>query len=219
MPPSSSGGGGPLSRQSAELLRRLDATRLSASAAIGYRRLKGKVTARAAALRRPIAWTRKRVVLRDKVAFVLGVFHIIASAYWLGYSPSTFYRLYTVKALLLLTIRLVLYRKEKMHYYLLDFCYYANALMLVHVWALPEACDLQKVMFAFAMGPARVEHHPLPQLHDLPLPRQGALLPPPAAAAQCACHQMRRIVQTLAGGHVQAAAVNCVHARTARVLA
>lgn len=136
---------GPSRGQSLELLRRIDAARLTASAASGYRRIKGQVTARAAALRRPIAWTRKRVMLRDKVAFVLGVFHIIASAYWLGYSPSTFYKLYTVKALLLLTVRLVLYRQDKMHYYLLDFCYYANALMLVHVWALPEACDLQKV--------------------------------------------------------------------------
>ena len=108
---------------------------------------------RYAALRPRVAWTRKRVLLRDKAAFVLGVFHIIASAYWLGRAPSTFYRLYTVKAALLLTLRLALYRRDKMHYYLLDFCYYANALMLLNVWALPEACDLQKVLFAFSMGP------------------------------------------------------------------
>lgn len=91
--------------------------------------------------------------MRDKAAFVLGVSHLTVSAYWLGVSPSTFYELYTFKAALLLTLRLVLYRRAKMHYYLLDFCYYANALMLLHVWALPELCALRRILFAFSMGP------------------------------------------------------------------
>jgi Protein of unknown function (DUF2838) len=143
---------GPPSRSSLELLQRVQGLS-PAQLGRGLSRLKGHVTKRYVALRRPISWTRKRVLLRDKVAFVLGVFHIVASAYWLGRSPATFYKLYTVKATLLLSLRLALYRRDKMHYYLLDFCYYANALMLLHVWALPEACDLQKVMFAFGMGP------------------------------------------------------------------
>ena len=104
-------------------------------------------------LRQPLRWTPTRVKLRDKAAFVLGVSHLTISAYWLGNSPSTFYQLYTVKAALLLGLRLVLYRRQKMHYYLLDFCYYANALMLLHAWALPELCALRRILFAFSMGP------------------------------------------------------------------
>jgi hypothetical protein len=150
-------GASPPSRGSFELLPRLDAAQLrrqlSGAATAHIKRIKGQVTKRYSALKRPLRWTRKRVVLRDKIAFVLGVFHIMASAFWLGYSPATFYKLYTVKALLLLTLRLCLYRRDKMHYYLLDFCYYANALMLFQSWALPEACGLQKVLFAFSMGP------------------------------------------------------------------
>ena len=95
----------------------------------------------------------KRTLLRDKVAFLLGVFHICSSAYWLGCSPSTFYQLYTGKAIFLFALRFYLYRKEKMHYFLLDFCYYANVLHAVQVWFFPESCSLQKILFAFSMGP------------------------------------------------------------------
>jgi hypothetical protein len=129
------------------------ARRLRERAATHFRRLKGHVSAHYSALRQPLLWTPKHVLLRDKLAFVLGVSHIITSAFWLGHSPSSFYRLYTVQALLLLTIRLALYRRDKMHYYFMDFCYYANALMFVQTWALPEYCALQKIMFSFATGP------------------------------------------------------------------
>lgn len=95
----------------------------------------------------------KRTLLIDKAAFLLGVFHICSSAYWLGSSPSTFYQLYTGKAIFLFALRFYLYRKEKMHYYLLDFCYYANVLHAVQVWFFPESCSLQKILFAFSMGP------------------------------------------------------------------
>lgn len=95
----------------------------------------------------------KRTLLRDKFAFLLGVFHICSSAYWLGCSPSTFYQLYTGKAIFLFALRFYLYRKEKMHYFLLDFCYYANVLHAVQVWFFPESCSLQKILFAFSMGP------------------------------------------------------------------
>ena len=129
------------------------AERLRAKAAAQMQRLRGHVTARYSALRVPIQWTPHHVKLRDKAAFVLGVSHIMISAFWLGHSPSTFYQLYTAKTLLLLGIRLALYRRDKMHYYLLDFCYYANMLMILQVWALPELCELQMILFSFSMGP------------------------------------------------------------------
>jgi hypothetical protein len=118
-----------------------------------YLKLSQQVSRRYVYLRQPLQWTPKHVKLRDKFSFVLGISHLTVSAYWLGWSPSTFYRLYTAKAVLLFTLRAVLYRRAKMHYYLWDFCYYANALMLLHIWALPEACELQRILFAFSMGP------------------------------------------------------------------
>ncbi len=33
---------------------------------------------------------------------------------------------------------------RRWHYYLLDFCYFANALMLAHLWLLPHSALLHK---------------------------------------------------------------------------
>ena len=45
-------------------------------------------------------------------------------AYYLGWSPSTFYRVYSIQVVVLLALRWVVYRFKRWHYYLLDFCYF-----------------------------------------------------------------------------------------------
>ena len=67
------------------------------------------------------------------------------SAYWLGWSPTTFYRIYTAQAFVLFTLRWALYRIKKWHYYLFDFCYVANVLLLLHLWVFPHSAFLHKV--------------------------------------------------------------------------
>ena len=47
-------------------------------------------------------------------------------AYYLGWSPSTFYRVYSIQVALLLALRWVVYRVKRWHYYLLDFCYFGE---------------------------------------------------------------------------------------------
>lgn len=67
------------------------------------------------------------------------------SAYWLGWSPNTFYRIYTAEAFVLFTLRWALYRIKKWHYYLFDFCYVANVLLMIHLWIFPHSAYLHKV--------------------------------------------------------------------------
>jgi len=97
--------------------------------------------------------TPNRVKLRDKLTFMLGTTGALLNAYWLGWSPSTFYRVYSIEAIVLFTLRVVIYRLKKWHYYLLDFCYFSNVLLLVQLWLLPKNAILHKVMFAYATGP------------------------------------------------------------------
>jgi hypothetical protein len=40
-------------------------------------------------------------------------------SYWLGWSPQTFYKLYTVQVVVLGLVRFAVYRLRKWHYYLL----------------------------------------------------------------------------------------------------
>lgn len=52
---------------------------------------------------------------------------------------------YTGQVLVLMAIRWGWYRAKKWHYYLLDFCYFANLSLLVHLWLLPRNALLNKV--------------------------------------------------------------------------
>eukprot|EP00210_Caulerpa_lentillifera_P002576 g2471.t1 len=90
---------------------------------------------------------------KDKLAFVLGVAHFWICAYWLGSFPSTFYKLYTLEAFVLFPLRWKSFKKMKMHYYMFDFCYGANLLLLVYLWLFPNSSYLFKVLFAFNSGP------------------------------------------------------------------
>lgn len=96
--------------------------------------------------------TPKRVLLRDKISFVLGTAHLWLGAYWLGCCRHTFYKLYSIKAIVLFSARFFLYKYQKMHYYFFDFCYFANALLLFFLWVMPTSSFLLKVSFAYNTG-------------------------------------------------------------------
>lgn len=61
--------------------------------------------------------TPRRILLRDKLTFTLGTMDLFVSAYWLGARPQEFYKLYTVKAIVLLVTRWIHYRAKRWHYY------------------------------------------------------------------------------------------------------
>lgn len=95
----------------------------------------------------------RRVLLRDKITFVLGTCSLVAGAYFLGYSPQKFYRLYTAEGVAMLALRFTHYRWARQHYYLLDWCYLANAMLMLHIWVYPTSLLLAKVTFAHSFGP------------------------------------------------------------------
>lgn len=68
------------------------------------------------------------------------------SAYWLGASPQTFYKYYTCKAVVLYGSRFYLYKSKNWHYYMLEFCYFANILLLLEVWVFPNSPTFHKVI-------------------------------------------------------------------------
>eukprot|EP00887_Chlorella_sp_A99_P004760 scaffold4.g4760.t1 len=109
----------------------------------------------------------QRRLLRHKLTFVLSTLLSFLAAYWLGRSPETFHRLYTAQAravlrpararlppaVVLFALRWATYRWQRFHYYLLDFCYFANLLLLAQLWLWPTSVPLIRVCFAFNCGP------------------------------------------------------------------
>jgi hypothetical protein len=107
------------------------------------------------------ALTPKRILFRDKIAFVLGLTDLWLSAYWLGSSPSSFSSFYSYKIIILLILRWCIYRSKRWHYYLFDFCYYAQGLQLLQLWGsnLPSffsvsySITMTKLAYSISHGP------------------------------------------------------------------
>mmetsp|Transcript_11552 Transcript_11552/g.40404 ORF Transcript_11552/g.40404 Transcript_11552/m.40404 type:complete len:481 (-) Transcript_11552:72-1514(-) len=97
--------------------------------------------------------TPMAVTLVDKVAFLLGVLGMLITEFMLVSRPQDFWMWYTATMLPLLVIRYLLYHSRKWHYFMLDFCYAANVLCLVFLFAMPDNPHVFQIAFASANGP------------------------------------------------------------------
>lgn len=96
------------------------------------------------------------VKFKDKIFFSLGVLNFGLSCGALAGFPSSYPEFYTLQMVTLLPLRLYEYRKQKWGYFLLDFCYYANLLLLLYLWVWPHNSTLFQICYSFANGPVGV---------------------------------------------------------------
>jgi len=95
----------------------------------------------------------KVVLTRDKLSFVCGVLTIMVIEPVLLVAPQRMGELYTTLLIPLLLARYVIYKSDLYHYFMYDFCYYAQVLMLLQMYKYPNNIELRKVMFSVANGP------------------------------------------------------------------
>lgn len=94
--------------------------------------------------------------IEDKVLFTIFSMNTVATPFLAGFMPHYFYIWHTLKATFLLTFRLWWYRQTRLHYFLFDFCYFTNLLLLVYLWLIPPgvvAGYIFVILFCFANGP------------------------------------------------------------------
>eukprot|EP01105_Mastigella_eilhardi_P024632 TRINITY_DN6462_c0_g1_i1.p1 TRINITY_DN6462_c0_g1~~TRINITY_DN6462_c0_g1_i1.p1 ORF type:complete len:1016 (+),score=223.04 TRINITY_DN6462_c0_g1_i1:66-3113(+) len=94
-----------------------------------------------------------RVKFLDKVFFVLGVVNVGLTTYFIGKYPQYFYLWFSFKCVVLLFTRFCDYRKERTHYFMFDFCYFANLLFVMFSWFFPSSPLLFRLLFVVANGP------------------------------------------------------------------
>ncbi|XP_064398359.1 uncharacterized protein LOC135344976 isoform X2 [Halichondria panicea] len=85
--------------------------------------------------------------------------NIFFTCFLVGYVPNYFYIWYTGKAVVLLSYRWYTYKQLGFHYFLFDFCYFTNVLILIYLW-LPSSLlgdywrgALFVGIFSFSFGP------------------------------------------------------------------
>ena len=70
----------------------------------------------------------------DKIGFVIGTMMLVSFSYLIGkYPHDLFYKYYVILVPILLILRFLHYKSLGWHYYISDFCYYANLLVLYTV--------------------------------------------------------------------------------------
>ncbi|KAJ7524080.1 hypothetical protein O6H91_18G076800 [Diphasiastrum complanatum] len=89
----------------------------------------------------------------NKIKYCVGVFCFGTFCYLLGSRPQDIPKLYCLFFLTIAPLRWVHYRIRKWHYYLLDFCYYANVIFMVMLMYFPNNEKLFMICFSFSEGP------------------------------------------------------------------
>ena len=95
----------------------------------------------------------KVVLTRDKISFICGVLTIMLIEAILLVAPHRMGELYTTLLIPLMLARYVIYKSDLYHYFMYDFCYYAQVLLLLQMYKYPNNIELRKVMFSIANGP------------------------------------------------------------------
>lgn len=93
------------------------------------------------------------VLLHDKISYTLSVVCIVGMAFTLGYAPFWYLPWNTVMAVVLLGRRWWSFKRQGAHYYMYDFCYWANLLGVVYSWFMPQSATLFHIVFLVSVGP------------------------------------------------------------------
>ncbi|KAL9432727.1 hypothetical protein AB3S75_027698 [Citrus x aurantiifolia] len=88
----------------------------------------------------------------NKVTHLLGVLGFGGCCFLLGARPQDIHYVYCLFFVTFVPLRWIYYCFKKWHYYLLDFCYYANTIFLVDLLLYPKNEKLFMVCFSFAEG-------------------------------------------------------------------
>lgn len=89
----------------------------------------------------------------DKLSFCLGVLYLMATEGLLLAAPHALHRWYVWTIVPLLLLRFRSYHAAKFHYFMLDFCYFAQAMLLFSLALYPRSRILFQLVFCFANGP------------------------------------------------------------------
>lgn len=120
------------------------------------RNTKHRIVERRRALERRVR-TPEVIRLRDKLSFVLGLLNVLFTEYVILRQPSHLWEWYLYQLTPLLMLRYYSYRKSAQHYFMYDYCYFVQALLVAFYFGLPRAQTWRQIMFvalfASANGP------------------------------------------------------------------
>jgi hypothetical protein len=120
------------------------------------RNTKHRLVERRRAIERRVR-TPEVIRLRDKLSFVLGLLNVLFTEYVILRQPARLWQWYLYQLTPLLILRYYSYRKSAQHYFMYDYCYFVQALLVAFYFGWPRTQAWRQVMFvalfASANGP------------------------------------------------------------------
>ncbi|EME29347.1 uncharacterized protein Gasu_31770 [Galdieria sulphuraria] len=89
----------------------------------------------------------------DKFAFIVGIANLVVTEYFLLRAPRALWKYYLLLIGPLMILRYWLYRRAKFHYFMYDFCYFAQILLIVSLLFYPTSQVFHRINFGIANGP------------------------------------------------------------------
>lgn len=97
-------------------------------------------------------WQKIRI-LRKKLVFTGSIASMALIIYFIGFHPEYLLKMYLIQGSFLMVLRLFWFTKLKWQYFILDFCYFANALVALNILVYRHSPLVAQVAFALAHGP------------------------------------------------------------------
>jgi len=113
--------------------------------------LKGRIAGKITRLKAKISGTTFRRKLH-KWIFTFNFLRLLGEFFLLGKAPCWYPVWHIFWAVVLLSGRIVYFRMLKYHYFLVDFCYYANSLLLLYLWKYPDSMWLGCAVWGYSFG-------------------------------------------------------------------
>jgi len=98
-------------------------------------------------------WGEKGIEFQEQIVFLFSVANMAAVIFFVAGYQTVLPWYYTIKFPLLVGARFFYYRARSWHWFLFDFCYFANAFLIVFLWAVYDQPDIFIIIFALVNGP------------------------------------------------------------------
>jgi hypothetical protein len=84
----------------------------------------------------------------DEIYYFIGVANVMFSSWLIGAYPHCYWIHHTVKMIILLTIRIVKFTEKRLQFWLFDYCYVINYLLLLYyLLSLAGSCPVPQIVF------------------------------------------------------------------------
>ncbi|KAI8331542.1 hypothetical protein BC941DRAFT_438663 [Chlamydoabsidia padenii] len=95
----------------------------------------------------------KTIHFIDKVSFVVGVGNACITPALAVRVPHWIPLFYTIQCVYLLTLRFVVYKYRRWHYFIFDLCYFVNVMTLLYIWCCPGSTWWFYATYTLTGGP------------------------------------------------------------------